>query len=68
MTENEGDYLRQCLAQNICPRCQNPITQKFGSGRSEDGVFCSLNCYGEWHKAILLRRHNARVKKGTSNE
>jgi hypothetical protein len=27
MAENEEDYLRQCLERNICPVCQQPITQ-----------------------------------------
>lgn len=68
MAENEEDYLRQCLEQNICPVCQQPITKKFGSGQFKDGVFCSLDCYGEWHKALLMRRHQGRVQNGSSDE
>jgi hypothetical protein len=68
MAENEEDYLRQCLEQGICPVCQQPIVKKFGSGQLKDGVFCSLDCYGEWHKASLMRRHQDRVQKGSSDE
>lgn len=68
MAENEEDYLRQCLEQNICPACQRPITKKVGSGQLKDGVFCSLDCYGKWHQALLMRRHQDRVKKGSSDE
>lgn len=68
MAEHEEEYLRQCLAQGVCPVCQHPIVKKFGSGQTKDGVFCSLDCYGEWHKAMLTRRHQDRVKKGSSDE
>ncbi len=68
MAESEEGYLRQCLEKNICPACQRTITEKFGSGQSKDGVFCSLGCYGEWHKGSLWLRHKERLKKGPSNE
>ena len=68
MAVNEEDYLRLCLEQNICPVCQKSITKKFGSGQFKDGVFCSLDCYGEWSKALLIRRHQDRVQKSKSDE
>jgi hypothetical protein len=68
MAEHEGNYLRQCLDQGICPVCKQLIVEKFGSGKFEDGVFCSLGCYGEWNKALLTRRHKNRVEKGNSDE
>lgn len=68
MAENEEEYLRQCLEQAICPACRQPVTEKFGSGQLKDGVFCSLGCYGEWHKALLKRRHQDRVQKEGSDE
>ena len=68
MAENEEEYLRQCLARNIFPVCQQPITQKFGRGQFKDGVFCSLGCYTEWNKALLIRRHQDKVQKSKSDE
>jgi hypothetical protein len=68
MAENEEVYLRQCLEQNTCPACQQPITEKFGSGQVKDGVFCSLDCYAKWHQAMLKQRHEDRVKKDRSDE
>ncbi|MDP1680219.1 MAG: hypothetical protein Q8L39_00395 [Burkholderiales bacterium] len=68
MAENEEDYLRQCLEQNICPVCQQPITKKFGSGEFKIGVFCSLDCFAKWNEAALIRRHQDRVQKNKSDE
>ena len=68
MAENEEDYLRQYLEQNICPVCQQLITKKFGSGEFKNGGFCSLDCYGKWNEALLIRRHQERMQKRKSNE
>ena len=68
MAENEEEYLRQCLERNICPVCQQSITKKFGSGQFTEGVFCSLNCYAEWNKALLIRRHQDKAQKSKSDE
>ena len=68
MAENEEVYLRQCLEQNICPVCQQLIIKKHGSGQFKDGVFCSLKCYTEWNKALLIRQHQVKVQKSKSDE
>ena len=68
MAGNEEDYLRQCLEKNIFPVCQQPIAKKFGSGQLKDGVFCSLDCYAELNKAILMRRHQGQVQKSKPDE
>jgi hypothetical protein len=68
MAENEEDYLRQCLDKNICPVCQQSITKKVGSGQFKDGVFCSLKCYAEWNKALLIRQHQTKAQNSKSNE
>jgi hypothetical protein len=68
MAGNEEVYLRQCLEQNICPVCQQTITKKFGSGQFKDGVFCSLKCYTEWNKTLLIRRHQDNLQKDKSDE
>ncbi|MES1981912.1 MAG: hypothetical protein V4443_05480 [Pseudomonadota bacterium] len=67
MAESEENYLRHCLEQNICPFCQQSIIRKFGSGQVNEGVFCSLNCYTEWNKALLIR-HQDRAQKSKSDE
>jgi len=68
MAENEEDYLRRCLEQNICPACQKPITKKHGSGQFKDGVYCSLDCYKTWNEALLIRRHQDRIQKSETDE
>ena len=68
MAENEDLYLRQCLEQNICPVCQQPIAQKMGTGQLKEGVFCSLDCYAKWNETSLIRRHQDRVKKANPDE
>lgn len=61
MPENEESYLHQCLEQGICPACQRPVVEKYGSGQLRDGVFYSLSCFGEWYKAA---RWNGGTKTG----
>lgn len=68
MPESEQSYLDQCREQGICPACHKATIEKYGSGQQKDGVFCSLDCYGEWHKAALIRRHEERMKKERSDE
>jgi hypothetical protein len=66
MAESEANYLAQCRQEGICPRCREVVKEKYGTGRFEDGVFCSLDCYAEWHKAALIRRHDEARKEGPS--
>lgn len=68
MAEHEEDYLGQCLKKNICPTCQQTIAEKFGSGKTKDGVFCSLDCFTEWNKELLIRQHQDRVQKSKTDE
>ena len=68
MAESEKEYLLRCQSKNICPVCQKAIDKKVGSGSFSDGVFCSTSCFGKWNVEPLLRRHLARVEKGTSDE
>ncbi len=68
MAEHEGNYLRQCLQAGICPACRKPTVTKYGTGRFEDGVFCSFDCSVEWHKAALIRRHEESRKQGAGDE
>lgn len=64
MAENEESYLSQCRQENLCPACRKPLTNKVGSGRFKDGVFCSQACYAKWHEAAMRNRHEERMKKG----
>jgi hypothetical protein len=68
MAETEHGYLEECGRRGLCPTCHEFIATRIGSGRQSDGTFCSLDCYGEWHRAVLIRRHTERVKKGRSSE
>jgi hypothetical protein len=34
-----------------------PEGQRVGSGKKSDGGFCSLDCYGEYHKKRLVEKH-----------
>jgi hypothetical protein len=68
MAETEDGYLEKCKKEGLCPTCHKPLGAGIGSGRHTDGVFCSLECYGEWHRASLIRRHEERVKKGRTSE
>ncbi len=67
MSENEKDYLEQCLAKNMCPTCQKPMTTKVGTGQFKDGVFCSLDCQAKWHENAMIKRHLERLKKEQSD-
>jgi hypothetical protein len=68
MSENEEYYLQQCLQKMVCPSCQKKLTNKVGSGRFKDGVFCSQDCYAKWHSGVLIKRHQERLNKGNNKE
>jgi hypothetical protein len=65
MAESEVTYIRECAAADICPACKKPLTARIGRGDHDDGVFCSLDCHATWHAEALIRRHRARVERGT---
>lgn len=68
MAEHERNYLMQCLHEGICPTCRRPTVTKYGTGRFEDGVFCSFDCTAEWRKGALIRKHEESRKEGAANE
>jgi hypothetical protein len=37
--------------------CRQPTGTKDGTGRFEDGVFCSFDCSVKWREAELIRKH-----------
>ena len=63
MAEAEQGYLAQCRANGICPVCHNQLAQRIGSGKLDDGVFCSMDCYAKWHGASLVQRHKMRTMR-----
>lgn len=67
VAEHERNYLKQCLREGTCPTCHKPTGTKFGTGRLEDGVFCSFDCSVKWREAELIRKHRE-SKSGPTNE
>ncbi len=59
---DEEDHLLMLWDAGICPNCGVEIKngKRVGSGKKSDGGFCSLNCYGDYHKATLVERHRKR--------
>ena len=57
------EYLLALWDAGICPNCGDKIPEgkRVGSGKKSDGGFCSLTCYGEYHKATLVERHEKRL-------
>ena len=58
-TPEEERFLLDCWAQNVCPHCSKEIPEgkRVGSGKKSEGGFCSLDCYGEYHKKRLTEKH-----------
>lgn len=70
MAETEKEYLLRCNAQGICPKCGEPVTSgnAVGSGRLENGRFCSLDCYGSYYQQELKDRHEQRLRNGNGKK
>ena len=50
---NQLEWLEFCRENGICPTCGKPLPEgeAVGSGRLEDGAYCSVKCYAlsvEW--------------------
>lgn len=58
-TPEEQRFLLECWDQNVCPQCHKQIPEgmRVGSGKKSEGGFCSLDCYGEYHKQALIEKH-----------
>ncbi|MEZ4671471.1 MAG: hypothetical protein R3E39_26505 [Anaerolineae bacterium] len=54
----EEKNLSELAALQICPQCGKSLEEKFkyGTGRLIDGVFCSLDCFSEYHKLGIMER------------
>jgi hypothetical protein len=68
MAETEQSYLAQCRVNGACPACHNELVQRMGSGRVDDGVFCSLTCYANWNSSSLVQRHKMRTMRACHDE
>jgi hypothetical protein len=68
MAEAEQKYLAQCRTNGVCPACHGELSQRIGSGKLDDGVFCSLDCYASWHRASLVQRHKMQTQRTCQGE
>ena len=67
----KGTELSRRTGSNIRIYAVSLRTLRFGlppSGLNTSTNGVSNYCYGEWHKAMLTRRHQDQVKKGSSDE
>lgn len=64
VAEHERNYLMQCLHEGVCPACRKPTITKYGTGRFEDGVFCSFDCSVKWREGELIRKHQESQSRG----
>jgi hypothetical protein len=58
MDSTESRYLLDLWARNVCPYCGQKIPKgaRVGSGRREEGGFCSLDCYTRYYEHELTER------------
>ncbi len=63
MAISDEAYLLDCWRAGLGPWCrrQFPATVRVGSGKKLDGGFCSLGCYGEYHRLSIEERHERRL-------
>jgi hypothetical protein len=56
--KTEMDYLLELWSRCVCPWCEGAIAEgtRVGSGRPQDGGFCSLECYARYHASELRER------------
>ena len=65
MAESEKDYLKGCLDKKVCPKCGKSIQEGrgVGSGKIAEGLFCGLDCFGEYYKGELIQRHKKQAEE-----
>jgi hypothetical protein len=58
MDYREDEYLQMLWQRNICPFCgkQIPDGTRVGTGRKQEGGFCSLDCYTHYYALELLEK------------
>jgi hypothetical protein len=64
MAINERKYLEKCLEAGICPYCKGALSRgRCGTGRTKEGVFCSLDCFARYHALTLKQKQQRLLKK-----
>jgi hypothetical protein len=69
---SEPQYLLNLWSLNVCPYCGKGIPEgtRVGSGRKNEGGFCSLTCYADYYALELAERAqralSASKKRGES--
>ena len=58
MAMSETQYLLELWSMNVCPWCERDIkpNTRVGSGRKNEGGFCSLDCYVKYYSIELNER------------
>src|SRR5207249_8812735 len=64
LPSKEQRYLADMWDRGLCANCGQPIPEgkRVGSGNKADGGFCSLACFGTYHR-LTLRSEERRVGK-----
>ena len=62
MDTTETVYLKHCLERKKCPYCGRDLVdgQRVGTGRFDDGVFCSLDCFAKYSQSDFSTRPQRR--------
>lgn len=57
-TNPETSYLLELWDKNICPSCGQliPEGKRIGSGKKDEGGFCSMDCLVQFQGATLIER------------
>ncbi len=57
---SKQEAVRKALEAGVCPECGKPAgpdSERFGTGRIDDGYFCSLDCLGTFYEDENRERH-----------
>ena len=57
LAEDDQRHAQQTLDRMFCAECHAPIVagDGVGSGKITDGLFCTLTCFGKYHRARLAK-------------
>jgi hypothetical protein len=70
MAETERAFLERCWNDETCPYCGQKIPSgtRVGTGRKQDGGFCSLDCLARYRAMELKERLQRLAGRNTKNE
>jgi len=65
MAVTEESFLLDCWERGVCAYCKKtfPASSRVGSGKKQEGGFCSLRCFAEYHKLTLAEKHQRRMNE-----